>query len=356
VRVNEIKKTSSSGLGSQKEPTKMSDQKKSSISRRSFVRRTGAATGGLLLGTGALSSRAEAAKPDVGDWPKAVLGRTGVEVTRMTLGTAPCGLCPKIHPPQIAEIVKCALDQGITSIDTAPAYNQSEEGVGMALGKNPKYVFLATKVKADTLDEAEESLSTSLKLLKTDCVDLLYYHNIGDRDVKAAMDPDGVFSWLVKQKKAGKARFLGISGHNHPGVFAQLIETGEVDVLLTIVNFADRHTYGFEEKVLPLAVKHNLGIVAMKVFGGASKADGSYSNPKARPEMDLDKLELAVRYALSTPGVQTVNLGVHNKKQVRENSRLVKGFQKLSADEYAQAVAMGEDIAKKWGKHFGPVA
>ena len=334
----------------------MSDQKKSSISRRSFVRRTGAVTGSLLLGAGASSSRTIAAKPDAADWPKAVLGRTGVEVTRMTLGTAPCGLCPKIHPPEIAEIVKCALDQGITSIDTAPGYKQSEEGVGMALGKNPKDVFLATKVMADTLDEAEESLSTSLKLLKTDCVDLLYYHNVGGHDVKAAMEPDGVFSWLIKQKKAGKTRFLGISGHNHPGMFAQLIETGEVDVLLTVVNFADRHTYGFEEKVLPLAMKHEMGIVAMKVFGGASKADGSYSNPKARPEMDLDKLELAARYALSTPGVHTANLGAHNRKQVRENARMVRNFQKLSADEYAQAVATGKDIAKKWGKHFGPVA
>ena len=333
----------------------MSEQKRPNISRRSFVRRSGAATGGLLLGSGASSPRAEASKADAGDWPKAVLGRTGVEITRMTLGTAPCGLCPEIHPPEIAEIVKCALDQGITSIDTAPAYKQSEEGVGMALGKNPKDVFLATKVMEDTVEDAEKSLAKSLELLKTDCVDLLYYHNVGSHDLKAALEPDGVFSWLVKQKKAGKTRFLGISGHNHPGMFAQLIETDEVDVLLTVVNFVDRHTYGFEEKVLPLAVKHKMGIVAMKVFGGARKADGSYPNPKARPEMDLDKLELAVRYALSTPGVTTVNLGAHNMGQVRKNAQMVKAFQKLSSDEYARVLAVGQGMAEKWGEHFGPV-
>ena len=334
----------------------MSEKERPSISRRSFVRRTGAATGGLILGAGAASSRAEAAKAAAGDWPKAVLGRTGVEITRMTLGTAPCGLCPEIHPPEIAEIVKCALDQGITSIDTAPAYKQSEEGVGMALGKNPKDVFLATKVMEDTVEGAEKSLAKSLKLLKTDCVDLLYYHNVGSHDVKAAMEPDGVFSWLVKQKKAGKTRFLGISGHNHPGMFAQLIETDQVDVLLTVVNFVDRHTYGFEDKVLPLAVKHKMGIVAMKVFGGARKADGSYPNPKARPEMDLEKLELAARYALSTPGVTTVNLGAHNIGQVRKNAQMVKSFEKLSSDEYAEALAVGQGMAEKWGEHFGPVA
>ena len=336
----------------------MSQQDRSSISRRSFVRRTGAATGGLLLGSAASSSRAEALRAAAGNWPKAVLGRTGVEITRMTLGTAPCGICPKIPPPEIAEIVRCALDLGITSIDTAPVYGngQAEEGVGMALGKRPRDVFLATKVMADTVEDAEKSLAESLRLLKTDCVDLLYYHNVGGHDVKAAMEPDGVFSWLVKQKKAGKTRFLGISGHNHPGMFAQLIETDEVDVLLAVVNFVDQHTYGFEEKVLPLAVKHKMGIVAMKVYGGASKADGKYSNPKARPEMDLDKLELAVRYALSTPGVHTVNLGVHNMGQVRKNAQMVKSFQKLSSDEYAKALALGQGMAEKWGKHFGPVA
>jgi uncharacterized protein len=334
----------------------MSEQKKPSISRRSFVRRGSAATGGMLLAAGGPLSRADASNAKPADWPKAVLGRTGVEITRMTLGTAPCGLCPEIHPPEIAEVVRCALDQGITSIDTAPAYKESEEGVGMALGKRRKDIFLATKVMEDTIQGAEESLAKSLKLLKTDCVDLLYYHNVGSHDVKAAMEPDGVFSWLVKQKKAGKTRFLGISGHNYPGMFAQLIETDEVDVLLTVVNFVDRHTYGFEETVLPLAMKHKMGIVAMKVFGGASKADGSYKNPKSRPEMDLDKLELAVGYALSTPGVTTVNLGAHNMGQVRKNAKMVKAFEKLSSDEYAAALAVGQGMAEKWGTHFGPVA
>ena len=187
----------------------------------------------------------------------------------LTLGTAPCGLSPKIPPPEIAKIVDTALELGINSIDTAPAYKQSEEAIGMVLGARRKDVFLATKVLADTIEEAEESLSNSFRLLKTDWFDLVYYHSAGDHDVEKAMQPDGVFDWLVKQKEAGKFRFLGISGHNRPDKFVPLLETDEVDVLLTVVNFVDRHTYNFEDKVLPVARKHNTGIVAMKVFGGA---------------------------------------------------------------------------------------
>ena len=341
----------------------MSNDKRASISRRGFVRRTGLATGGLLLG--AAASTAPAAEPsketkapraEIGDLPRRVLGRTGEEVTTISLGTAPCGLCPKILPPEIADIVNYALDLGITFIDTAPAYKQSEEGVGMALGRRRKEIFLATKVMEDTVAEAEESLTKSLELLKTDYVDLVYYHSVGSHDVPKAMEPDGVFTWLVKQKKAGKFRFLGISGHHKPGMFAQLLQTDEVDVLMTVINFVDRHTYGFEEKVLPIAQKHDVGIVAMKVFGGGRKSAGSYGNPDCPPELDLKHLDLAVRYALSTPGVAVVNLGVHKKEQVEKNVEMVKNFTALTEREYARTLAVGKPLAKEWGQHFGPVA
>lgn len=341
----------------------MSSHANSEMSRRAFVRRGGVLAGGMLAAASTSPGLREAAAGEstpaetiVDGWPRRVLGRTNVPVTTMTLGTAPCGLCPKILPPEIAEIVKVALDLGITSIDTAPAYKQSEEGIGMALGRRRKEIFLASKVLADTLEEAEESLSNSLRLLGTEWIDLVYYHSVGSHDVEKAMGPDGVFTWLVKQKRAGKFRFLGISGHHKPGDFPQLLETGEVDVLLPLVNFVDRHTYGFEEKVLPVARKHNVGIVAMKVFGGASKKAGSYPNPDAPPELALEHLELAVRYALGTPGVATVNLGAHKREQVRKNVEMVKRYKPLSADEQAEIDTLGRQLAKQWGPHFGPAA
>jgi hypothetical protein len=310
-----------------------------------------------LLGAGTTQTgrAGEAAVADAG-LPTAVLGRTGVPVTRLTLGTAPCGISSKIPPPEIAEIVNLARDLGITSIDTAPAYKQAEEGIGLALGRRPKDFFLATKVMADTLPEAEESLANSLRLLKSDDVDLVYYHSVGSHDVPKALEPDGVFSWLIKQKKAGKFRFLGISGHHKPGEFPQLLETGEVDALLTVVNFVDRHTYNFEETVLPVARKHNVGIVAMKVLGGARRKSGSYQNPDCPPELDVEHLELAVRYSLGTPGVATLNIGVHNQDQLRRNVEMVNAYKPLSDEEQARVKELGRQLAQDWGPHFGPVA
>lgn len=329
----------------------MSLRNDSAVSRRDFVRKAGAAA----IGVGALTAAPCAAGPDAAELPRRVLGKTNLSITTMTLGTAPAGIAKTISAEEVARVVNTAIDLGVNSIDTAPRYGNAEEGVGLALGPRRKDVFLATKIWADTVKDAEASLAGSLKTLKTDYADLLYFHHLGDRDVKRAREPDGVFTWLLKQKKAGKCRFVGLSGHNLPGRFAPFLESGEVDVVLVNVNFADRHTYDFEEKVLPLARKHNAGIIAMKVFGGPDPKTGSWGNPDCRANVGSERAELAVRYALSLPGVASANLGVHNADQVRQNVEIVRRFRALTQEEMDAALKTGRELAAQWGEHFGPV-
>lgn len=336
----------------------MTHDEKQHLSRRTFVQKTSLLAGGMLLGTGTVPDgrSATSAEVDQSEVPRRTLGKTNVPITAYTLGTAPCGFSNQVSVKDIADVVNAAIDLGVTSIDTARRYGKAEEGVGLGLGQRRKEVFLATKVFADTIEEAEECFSTSLKLLKTDYVDLAYFHNLGKRDMERALEPDGVFPWLVKQKKLGKARFLGLSGHSLPDRFARFIETDEVDVLLCAMNFVDRYTYNFEEKVIPLARKHGLGIVAMKVFGGMGAGMGAYAGPPGPPLVPKEKLELAVRYSLGISGVTSVNIGVHSPDQVRKNVEMVKRFRSLSPDEQNSLVDLGKRLSKDWGEHFGPVA
>ncbi len=323
------------------------------ISRREFVYQTGALAGGTLLAATAAGNWAAAEDRTPGELARRTLGRTGVSVTALTLGTAPCGFAKPHSPQNVADCVNAAIDLGINAVDTAPAYDVGEEGVGLGLGKRRKEVFLSTKVLADTIADAEKIFSNSLKTLKTDYVDLVYLHQLGDRKVDVAMEPEGVYTWLLKQKQAGKIRFVGISGHNRPGRYAQFLNSGLVDVLLTIVNFADRFTYQFEQDVLPIAQKNNVGIVAMKVFGGSRKMN--YPDPNCPPQLDVKYLDLAVRYALGVPGVTTLNIGVHNVPQLRRNVEMVKNYQPLAAEELARCQTLGKELAAEWGAHFGPL-
>jgi predicted aldo/keto reductase-like oxidoreductase len=330
----------------------MSAHSNHGISRRSFVQQTGALASGALLGaaSGVIAGEASAS----GGIPQRVLGRTGASVTTLTLGTAPCGFAKPADPKNVARCVNTAIDLGFNSIDTAPGYDVAETGVGMGLGKRRTDVFLATKVHADSVDKAEKILANSLKVLKTDYLDLVYLHNVGELNVDIALEPEGVVTWLAKQKKEGKIRFVGISGHNRPMKFVKLLESDEVDVLLTVVNFIDRNTYNFDEKVLPVARKHNVGIVAMKVFGGALAS--KYENPKCPPQLDVKHLEWSVRHSLSVPGVATLNIGVHNAGQIKHNVELVKNYKPLGDEEQQQVAALGKELAAQWKDHFGPIA
>lgn len=331
----------------------MSEKIGRGMSRREFVCRSGALAGGAILATRAAQAAAPAAALHDAI-PTRVLGKTGVQVTTMTLGTAPCGFIKPANPRLVAQCVNAAIDLGLSAIDTAPGYDVAEQGVGLALGKRRKQVFLSTKVLADDVPAAEKIFANSLKLLKTDYVDLLYFHQVGDRNVAVCRNPDGVFTWLVKQKKAGRVRFVGISIHNHPKKCIELLESGDVDVLLTIVNFVDRHTYRFEEIVLPVARKHNVGIVAMKAFGGAR--GGNYADPNCPPMLDAEHLELAVRYSLGTPGVATLDIGCHNVDQIRKNIAMVRSATPLTDEEAARVDALGRRLAAQWKDHLGPIA
>lgn len=335
----------------------MSTPSKDRMSRRRFVQQTSLAAGGAMFGAAwaEAGEQASASAKSAEPLPTRILGKTKVPVTIMTLGTAPCGFSPKTTIQDIADLVNEAIDLGINSIDTAPAYEKAEEGVGLGLGRRRKEIFLATKVRANNLQEAEKSLANSFKMLRTDYIDLLYYHSLGNLNLEGTFEPEGVFTWLLKQKQAGKCRFVGVSGHHLPGRFAPFLETDQVDVVLITLNFVDRHTYKFEETVLPLAQKHQAGVVAMKVFGGADPKGGGYGNPESVALMPPEYLPMAVRYTLSLPGVTTLNLGVRNKEQLRQNLAMVRAFQPLPPEEEKKLLAVGKELAEKWGPHFGPV-
>ena len=235
-------------------------QNKHFVSRRRFVRNTSMAVGGTLLGS--VSHATASAGSD--EIPRRILGRTNESVTTLGLGTSANGQSSSFTDRDVAAHVLAGLEAGIRFIDGGHAYGagKAERGIGMVLPPFRKEVFLTTKVRTTTIPDCEKSFATTLKDTKTDYVDLLYLHNVGDRPrsvIDGALDPEGILTWVVKQKKLGKARFVGISGHNLPHRFLPLIRSGLVDVLMVPVNFVLCHVYGFEDQVLPAAPRTEYG-------------------------------------------------------------------------------------------------
>ena len=148
----------------------------------------------------------------------------------------------------------------------------------------------------------------------------------------------------------GLTKFIGLSGHNRPGRFVDAIQRFEVVVLLNVVNFADRHTYNFEEQVWTVANRLNLGLIAMKVFGGAQKSEGSGLSHCLMPVPHLD---LAFRYALSVPQVTCAVIGMATPRELQDNLRRARTFLPLNAREGEHLKKVGHALASQWGTHFG---
>ncbi len=339
---------------SRKSPEQRGDER---ISRRVFV-------GGALAGAAAVELLASGCRPrestptgpddDLGPIPKRTLGRTGEQVTILGLGTACMGEGPQ-STEECASVFAEAIDRGITYVDTARIYENAEEALGRVLRTRRDKVFLVTKCMTDTRKDAQASFETSLRNLGVDHVDLLHCHSTGDRDIDRVLEPGGMWDYFLELKAEGKTRFLGITGHNRPHKFVRMLETDQVDSMMVAMNFVDRHTYGFEEKVLPVARRHRTGAMAMKVFGGIR--GGFAFNRQIRPsQLDPVHLQNAVRYSLSLEGVTGVVIGVHNSEELRQNIRLVRNAAPLSQTEREALTRHGQELAQAWGPRFGPAS
>lgn len=287
------------------------------MKRRLFV-------GGAFAGLSANRTIAAAQRVKAGDIPVTTFGRTGIKVSVIAQGGARMDLHPDIA--SAAAHVRKVYDLGVTYFDCARSYwtGRSEEAYGIGLQGVRKNVFLTTKSMKRTAREAQEELETSLRLLKTDYVDLWQLHSIENQsDVDRIFSPGGAIEAFEAAKKAGKCRFIGFTGHFDPEAHLAMLKAyGKWDTVMMPVHAADHAYLSFEQAALPVAKDMGVGVQAIKVFG------------KANLLRSLSPTE-CLRYALSQPGVHVAICGAGTQGQMEDNIRAVQNFKPLTAEESA---------------------
>ncbi len=318
-------------------------------SRRDFLKTIGLFGAGIAIG-GSRHSFGES-PPEL---PQRVLGRTKQKVSMLGLGTAPVGEGP-VEVQEGVRIFGEAMDLGVTYVDTARIYGEAEEMLGHLIPKRRDRLFVATKVSTETADRAERSLNESLRTLKTDHLDLVHIHSVGSKNIDRVLGTGGALEYLLKQKEKGVIRFIGITGHNSPDKFVRMLETDQIDVLMCVMNYADRNIYNFEEKVLPVARKHNTACVAMKVYAGIKGGFPNHGKGHMGCATDPRYLRQALAYALDLEGVSVAVVGPYTVEQARQNVEFAKSYKPLSDDERASLMGYGKELAKNLGPRYGPV-
>lgn len=137
------------------------------------------------------------------------LGSTGITVPQNGFGALPI---QRVDMEQAVMILRRAYEGGIVFFDTARAYSDSEEKLGEALQIYPREsYYLASKTMAKTPEEFWEQLDTSLRLLKTDYLDIYQFHCASR--VFAPGDGTDMYECMEEAKRQGKIRHIGITAH-----------------------------------------------------------------------------------------------------------------------------------------------
>jgi predicted aldo/keto reductase-like oxidoreductase len=342
------------------------------INRRSFLKKTsrslafGIAGQALLRPIAAVAQTAtelsEHRRPietRSGDMLYRALGRTKEKVSVIGLGGYHIGK-PQLSEADSIKLVRSAIDQGITFMDNCWDYNHgnSEIRMGKALREGDREkVFLMTKIDGRSKQEAARQMEESLKRLQTDHIDLLQHH-----EVIRPEDPDRIFGKggaqeaMLEARKAGKIRYIGFTGHKDPFIHLRMLKIAaendfHFDAVQMPLNVMDAHFRSFADQVLPVLLKGEIGVEAMKTFG-----DDYILRSKTVQPIE------ALHYSMTLP-TSVVITGIDHPEVLNQAIEAVRTFKPMTKEKIAdllgrtrEAAAQGQFELYKVSQHFDGTA
>ena len=185
------------------------------------------------------------------------LGKTGIEVPQNAFGALPI---QRVSTEEAVSLLRNAYDGGMRFFDTARAYTDSEEKVGIAFEGIRDKVFISSKTQATTKDKFVEDLNTTLTNLKTDYLDIYQLHCAA----RCYNEEDEIYQALVEAKKQGKVRHIGITAHKI-GVAEDIVNSGLYETLQFPFSYlaSDR-----DIALVESCKEHDMGFIAMKGLSG----------------------------------------------------------------------------------------
>lgn len=188
-----------------------------------------------------------------------VLGSTGIRTPQNAFGALPI---QRDDTETAVKLLRKAYEGGMTFFDTARAYSDSEEKLGIAFKGIRDKIFIATKTMAHTPEEFWRQLDESLTKLGTDYVDIYQFHCAGR--VYRPGDGTGMYECMQEAKKQGKIRHIGITAHLI-AVAEEAVESGLYETLQYPFSYLsiDR-----EIELVKKTEQANMGFIAMKSLAG----------------------------------------------------------------------------------------
>ncbi len=165
------------------------------------------------------------------------LGRLGHMSSVLIYGAAALGA---VDQDVADRSVQLALDAGINHFDVAASYGDAELRLGPWMPRIRDRIFLATKTEQRERDSSWRQINRSLERLRTDHVDLIQLHAVGDlAELDVVSGDGGSLQAAIRARDEGLARAIGITGHGHaaPATHLEALRRFPFDTVLTPINY-----------------------------------------------------------------------------------------------------------------------
>jgi len=244
-------------------------------------------------------------------------------------------------------IVAEAVDNGINYFDVAPSYGDAQARLGPALEPYRKNVFLACKEEDWTKDGCAKLLDESLRLLRTDHVDLYQFHALSKMsDLEQIFGPKGAMETFEAARKEGKVRFLGFSAHSVEVALAAM-DRYNFDTILFPINFVLFSQANFGPQVIAKAREKEMGILALKgmaktTWSEAEKSDHPHPKCWYEPADFPHQAALGYRWTLSQPITAAMPPG--DERYFRLGLEIGQRFKPVTKHESAKLMASAAGV------------
>ena len=257
---------------------------------------------------------------------KVRFGKTELMVSKIAFGGIPI---QRLSTPEAAKVVRGVIDMGVNFIDTANAYTDSEEKIGLAIKDVPRdSIVIASKSGAKDKKTFLEHLDLALSHLGTDYIDIYQHHGISTQEgYDAIMREGGAYEGMLEAIRAGKVRFPAFSSHSIP-LAMQIMREEKFAVVQLPFSYVDDDA---AKEAIPLAKKLDMGFIAMKPFGGGLLNDAT----------------LSIKYLSQFESV-VPDPGIEKLSEMEEIVRIIESGEKLSAEDAAAIEKKKIELGASW--------
>ena len=248
-------------------------------------------------------------------------------------------------------LLRRAVELGINYFDTAIDYcnGDSQAAVGEALEGVREQVILSTKNHHHGAKKGEwrRYLEESLKLLRTEYIDIYSHHGISWQIYKKYLDPEngGLTREMMRAREEGLIRHIGFSFHDAAENLIKLIDTGNYEIVTVQYNLLDQRN----KDAILYAEDKGIGVVIMGPVGGGRLGLPSETISELVGDEVASTPEAALRFVWGTPGVDISLSGMQDLGMLEENVRIAENCEPFSEHAIAKLNAMVAERKKKSG-------